>query len=370
VRFAFSDEQEEIRRTLRAFLESRAPLAHVRRTMVAPDAFDPELWRALSGELGLPGLLFPGELGGNGSGPVELAVVMEELGRALTCAPYFSSAVLAGYALLELATPDVQKDWLPRIAAGTCIATLALTEPAARWDAQGVQLRAERAGAEFELYGAKRFVTDGRRADLLLAVARVDGAYGVFAVAGDAAGLRREALPSLDATRPQAALAFDSVRAPLVGPPVAWPGIQRVLDLACIALTAEQVGAAQRVLEMAVAYARTREQFGRPIGSFQAIKHKCADMLLRVEAARSAAYYASWLASQRGAELRGVASIAKAEVSDAFVAVAEQNLQIHGGLGFTFEQDPHLYLKRARSSYALLGDPAYHRGLTAAELLD
>jgi alkylation response protein AidB-like acyl-CoA dehydrogenase len=369
VNFAFSAEQEEIRDTLRSFLESRAPISETRRWMETERGFDEGFWSALAEELGLQGLLVPEALGGTGFGAVELTVVMEEMGRALVCAPYFSTVALAGHALLELAGEDAQREWLPQIASGELVATLAVTERSGRWDPAGVELVAKPNGGGHVLHGEKCFVTDGQGAGLLLVVARVDAAWGLFAVEADAAGLRREALPSLDPTRPHANLVLDAVPGSLVGPVVEWPAIQKVLDLACVALTAEQVGAAQRVLDMAVEYAKVREQFGRPIGSFQAIKHKCADMLLRIEAARSAAYYAGWVASQGTPELRSVTSIAKADVSEAFLHVAEENLQIHGGLGFTWEQDPHLFLKRARSSFVLLGDPAFHRRLTADELL-
>jgi alkylation response protein AidB-like acyl-CoA dehydrogenase len=377
--FEFSEEQEEIRRTLRDFLADRAPLSKSREWMETAEGFDRDFWNAMAEELGLLGLVIPERFGGTGYGGVELTVVMEEMGRAMLCSPFFSTIGLAAQALIVVGDEDAQKAWLPSIASGDSIATLAVSEAAGRWDAEGVQMSASRVGEGYNLTGTKEFVTDGMFADLILVLARLDEQFGVFALEGDAKGLAREALPLLDSSRPLARLVFDSARAKLIGRPVPWSTIQLILDLACAALAAEQVGGAQSALEMAVAYAKDREQFGRPIGSFQAIKHKCADMLLRVEAARSAAYYAGWVANRaldesssgEGArELRTVTSIAKADVSEAFVHVAEENLQIHGGLGFTWEQHAHLFLKRARSSLVLFGDPAYHRGLTAAELLD
>jgi alkylation response protein AidB-like acyl-CoA dehydrogenase len=388
VNFAFSDEQEEIRTMLRGFLTDRAALEDVRRTMRLPHGIDPVLWRALSDELGLQGLIIPSEFGGTGLGPVDLCVVMEELGRSLACVPFLSTVALATPALLRLADSDFQREWLPKIASGDLIATLAVLETSSPadaspgslpggWDATGITMYASSDGNDYRLSGTKDFVSDGASAELILVVARDEhgsGEFGVFAVTGDAEGLVRKTLPALDETRPHARLEFQNTHATRLGASVAWSEIQAVLDFGIAALVAEQVGAMERALEMAVAYAKVREQFGRPVGSFQAIKHKCADMLMRVEAARAAAYYAGWAASEAGltpskadAELRTVASIAKADVSEAFVFVAEQNLQVHGGLGFTWEQDPHLFLKRARSSHVLLGDPDYHRTLSAAE---
>ena len=372
--FEFSTEQQEIRRAVREFLVGRAPISKAREWMETESGLDRDFWKAAAGELGLQGLIVPERFGGTGYGEVELTVVMEEMGRALLCAPYFATVGLAVHALLVVGDEAAHKEWLPAIAAGDLVATLAFTEASGRWDAEGVAMQVAPRGQEFSLTGVKAFVVGGAAADLILVVARMDEQFAILAVDRGAAGLQIDSPAHLDRTRPLARIEFRSTPARLIGLPVAWEAIQQVLDLACVALTAEQVGGAQRVLEMAVAYAKQREQFGRPIGSFQAIKHKCADMLLRVEAARSAAYYAGWVASRAGQgegvrELRTVASLAKADVSEAFVEVAEENLQIHGGLGFTWEQDPHLYLKRARSSHVLLCDPAYHRARTATELL-
>ncbi len=368
--FAFSAEQEEIRTTLRGFLEDRLPLTQTRRAMVGDAGYDRADWDALAMELGLSALTIPERFGGAGLGSVELTAVMEELGRSLVSVPFFSTVALAATAIRELGSESAQARWLPQIASGALVATLAVTESAGRWDEGGIRTTTQSRGDRVLLDGTKDFVTDGASADLLLVVAREGNAFGVFAVTGTSDGLSREALSSLDPTRPLCRIGLDSAEAERIGPAVDWSQIQSVLDLACAALTAEQVGAADRALEMATDYARVREQFGRPIGSFQAIKHKCADMLLRVEAARAAAYYAGWTADADRSSLRMITSIAKADVSEAFLHVAEENLQIHGGLGFTWEQDPHLYLKRARSTHVLLGDPAYHRSLSAAELLD
>lgn len=368
--FAFSPEQEEIRATLRGFIETHMPLAETRRVMTGAHGFDRGAWQALSDELGLLGLTIPERFGGAGLGAVELTAVMEELGRALVSVPFFSTVALAATALRELGSDSAQARWLPGIASGELVATLAITESSARWDANGIRMSACPRGDAAVLEGTKEFVTDGASAGLILVVARQDDGFGVFAVDAASPGMSRETLPVLDPTRPLARIHFDAVEAEAIGPVAGWPEIQTVLDLACVALTAEQIGAADRALEMATDHARVREQFGRPIGSFQAIKHKCADMLLRVEAARAAAYYAGWTAEADRESLRRVTSIAKADVSEAFLHVAEENLQIHGGLGFTWEQDPHLYLKRARSTHVLLGDPAYHRSLSAAALLD
>jgi alkylation response protein AidB-like acyl-CoA dehydrogenase len=369
VNFAFSEEQEELRRVVRQFLEAKSDEPTVRRLMETEAGYDEGVWRQMAEQLGLQGLVVPEEFGGSGYGYVELIVVLEEMGRALLPAPYFSTVALAANALLHSGDDAAKKELLPGIAGGETIATLAFTEPSGRWDEAGITMRATRDGDGWSLAGTKSFVLDGHTAGLVLVAARTDAGVSLFAVPGDADGLTRTPLSTMDQTRKQAKLDFDGTPARLVGTDgEGWAVLQRVLDLAAVALAAEQVGGAQRCLEMAVEYAKVRVQFGRPIGSFQAIKHKCADMLLEVESAKSAAYYAGWCASELNDELPAMASLAKAYCSEAYFHAAAENIQIHGGIGFTWEHPAHLYFKRAKSSELLFGDPTYHRELLAQRI--
>jgi alkylation response protein AidB-like acyl-CoA dehydrogenase len=366
--FAFSEEQEELRRSVRRFLQEKSPSTEVRRLMETTEGFDPAVWDQMANQLGLQSLAIPEAYGGAGFSFVELTVVFEEMGAALLCAPYFSTVGLAANALLSSDDESAKKDLLPGIAEGTTRATFALTEDSGHWDVESVALSAS-GGPEWTLSGHKMFVIDGHTSDLIIVVARTAGGVSLFAVEGDAPGLVRTPLATMDQTRKQARLEFSSTPARLIGEEGgAALAVRRTLDLAAVALAAEQVGGAQRCLDMAVDYAKTRIQFGRPIGSFQAIKHKCADMLLEVESAKSAAYYAGWAAAEDSDELPVVASLAKSYCSEAYFHAASENIQIHGGIGFTWEHDAHLYFKRAKSSELLLGDPSYHRELLAQRI--
>ncbi|MFI7503268.1 acyl-CoA dehydrogenase family protein [Streptomyces sp. NPDC049687] len=367
--FAFSEEQEELGRTVRAFLARTSPATETRRLMETPEGFDRALWRRMGTELGLQGLAVPEEYGGAGCGPVEMGVVMEEMGRALLCAPFLSSAVLATTTLLRCADEDARKRLLPGLASGELVGTLALTEDSARWDASGVRLTGRESKGSWLLTGHKMFVLDGATADVVLTVARTADGIGVFFVEGDASGLTRAPLPTMDPTRRQARLDYQDVPATrLRTHGDGWDLVSQVLDRAAVALAAEQVGVASRALDMAVEYAKVRHQFGRPIGSFQAVKHLLADVLLEVESARAAAHYALLASENEDPELPAAASLAKAFCSDACVQATEQNIQVHGGIGFTWEHPAHLYLKRARTSQLLFGDPAYHRELLARRI--
>jgi alkylation response protein AidB-like acyl-CoA dehydrogenase len=369
--FAFTEEQQELGRGLRRFLEDRSPAAQVRRLMETDTGYDPSVWAQMAEQLGLQGLTIPEEFGGAGFGPVEQLVVLEEMGRALLCAPYFATTVLAVNALRASGDATAQRDLLPSVANGSTIATLAVPEEDGAWVTERLQTRARRAGDGWVLDGRKSFVLDGTIADLVLVVAQAPGGPTLFAVDGGASGLTRRALQTVDLTRKQAALVLDGVPARRVGAEGAGTGIvERSVQLASVALAAEQVGGAQRCLEMSVDYAKLRVQFGRPIGSFQAIKHKCADMLLEVESAKSAAYYAAWAAADGSDELPLVASLAKAYCSDAYFHVAAENIQIHGGIGFTWEHDAHLYYRRAKASEVMFGGPTHHREIVARHLID
>jgi alkylation response protein AidB-like acyl-CoA dehydrogenase len=295
--------------------------------------------------------------------------VLEEQGRALLCAPFFSTVVLAANTLLQSGDEAAKSAHLPGIASGETIATLAFTEPSGKWDESGITMQASGSGSDFTLTGTKMFVLDGHTASLIIVAARTAKGVSLFTVAGDAAGLTRTALSTMDQTRKQAKLEFANTPATLLGTEgEGWKVLDTVLDLAAVGLAAEQVGGAQKVLEMAVEYAKVRVQFGRPIGSFQAIKHKCADMLLEVESAKSAAYYGMWCAAEMNDELPSVASLAKAYCSEAYFHATAENIQIHGGIGFTWEHPAHLYFKRAKSSELLFGDPTYHRELLAQRI--
>ncbi|MDH4146875.1 MAG: acyl-CoA/acyl-ACP dehydrogenase [Acidimicrobiia bacterium] len=365
--FAFTEEQEELRRVVRAFLDDKSPETEVRRLMDTEEGFDPAVWSQMGEQMGLQGLVVPEEFGGSGYSYVELIVVLEEMGRALLCAPFFSTVALAANTLMHAGSDDAKRDLLPGIASGEKKATVAFTEDNGRWDESGVTLTADASGT---LNGTKMFVIDGHTADLVIVLARkADGGLGLYCVEGNASGLTRTALSTMDQTRKQARLEFNGVAGKEVSKAgFGWSDFSTVLDLAAVALAAEQVGGAQKVLDMSVEYAKVRVQFGRPIGSFQAIKHKCADMLLEVESAKSAAYYAGWCAAEMNDELPSVASLAKAYCSEAYFHSAAENIQIHGGIGFTWEHPAHLYFKRAKSSELLFGDPTYHRELLAQRI--
>ena len=375
--FAFNEEQEALRAAAAGFLADHSGSEQVRQAMESELGYDPQVWKQIGAELGWPAVIIPEEYGGLGLSHVELIALMEIMGGALLCAPFFSSVCLAGNALLVAGSAEQKQEHLPGIAAGQTIATLASTEASGRWDAAGISSVARRDGSDFVLNGAKRFVPDGHCADLLVVAARREGTTGedgisLFAVPADARGVERRGLPSMDQTRRQAEVELRDVRMPasaLLGEEGAgWGALCKTLQRAAIALSAEQVGGAQRCLDLSVDYAKERIQFGRPIASFQAIKHKCADMMVRVESARSASYYAGCVAAEDGDELPVVASLAKATCSDAYFQCAASAIQIHGGVGFTWEYDVHLYFKRAKSSETLLGDPAYHRELVAQRI--
>ncbi len=368
--FAFTEEQEELRATAREFLAAHSSSEQVRTAMQSELGYDPQVWKQIGAELGWPSVIIPEEFGGLGLGYVELVALLEGMGSALLCAPFFSSVCLAANALLVGGSEEQKKEYLPGIAEGQTRATLAFTEANGRWDASGIEASARREGGDYVLSGKKSFVLDGHCADLLVVAARREGTTGeagisLFALPAAARGVERRALPTMDQTRRQAEIELRDVRVPgsaLMGQEgEGWGALSKTLALAAVALSAEQVGGAQRCLDMSVEYAKQRVQFGRPIGSFQAIKHKCADMLVQVESARSASYYAGCVAAEDGAELPLLASLAKAYCSDAYFDCAANAIQIHGGVGFTWEYDVHLYFKRARSSESFLGDGAYHR---------
>ncbi len=366
--FAFTAEQEMLRDSIRSFLQAKAPMTKVRELMETETGYDPELWAEM-GALGWPAMHIPEEYGGAGFTHLELGIVLEEMGRMLTPSPMLSSVVLGANLLLAAGTEEQKKEHLGRIASGELTMAVAIVEEHGGWGAEAVITKATRDGDDIVLNGTKSYVVDGHTAHTIAVAAREDdGAVGFYLVDGHAPGVTRRRLETMDMTRKQANVALEAVRVPaearLGGS--APETLQRLYDLAVTAMAFEQVGGAQVCMDMSVAYAKERMQFGRPIGSFQAIKHKCADMLVAVESAKSSAYYAGWAASVDDPDLRVAAPLAKVYCSDAYFNVAAENIQVHGGIGFTWEHDAHLYFKRAKSSQLMFGDSAAWR----AELAD
>ncbi|HEX3591186.1 MAG TPA: acyl-CoA dehydrogenase family protein [Pseudonocardiaceae bacterium] len=342
-----SPEQRELRTSVRRFLADKSPLSAVRELMATEAGYDTAVWKQAGSQLGLPGIAIPEEYAGAGFTFVEQAIVLEELGRSLYCGPYFASAVLAANVLLCSDDETAKQRHLPGIAAGDVIGTLAFTG-----DGEGVTAVGDR------LTGSRELVLDGHIADLILVVA--DGS--LFAVAAGAPGMSVHVLPTLDQTRRLARIEFEDTPADLVGERGSAAGVlNRALDRAALALAAEELGGAQAALDMALDYLKTREQFDRPVGSFQALKHRCADLLLQVESTRSAVLYAAWAVADGSDEVPTIAPLTKAYASETFAQAAGENIQMHGGIGFTWEHDAHLYFKRAAFDRQFLGDPAYHR---------
>jgi len=364
-----TDEQLELRKVVRAFLDRHSDEAEVRRLLATEDGFDRALWRRMASELGLQGLSIPEEYGGSGFGYIEAGLVFEEAGRALLCAPYFATVALAAEALLRSGDTAACKELLPGIAAGQTVATLALGRDPTTW--------ARRRGDGWEITGTEKYVPDGHVADLVLVVCDTDAdtdsdtetGPSLFAVDGVASGLTRAALPTLDQTRKQARLTFDAAPARLIGTQGgAEPVLEQTLATAAVLLAAEQVGAASKALELAVEYAGLRVQYGRPIGSFQGVKHLCADLVVELEAANSALYDALWSLDAGSEDVALCAAVARVFCTEAYTRIAGGCIQVHGGIGFTWEHPAHLYFKRAKSSEVLLGTPAHHRGRVASLL--
>jgi alkylation response protein AidB-like acyl-CoA dehydrogenase len=365
--FSFTPEQQEFRAVLRRFFESTSPPTVVRRLMETEAGWDKAAWGELNRQLGLCGVHVPEEYGGQGFGFVELAIVLEEMGRALVCAPYFASTVLATTAILNGAHEAQKMTLLPPLVAAETIATLAFAEPSGLWDAVGVETTASPTGGGWRIDGVKSFVLDGATADLIIVLARRPGSAGedglsLLAVRADAAGLTRTALKVMDPTRKLARLDFNNVEAELLGEAGAAAGpFARTMAQAAACLANEMMGGAEKLRESALDYAKLRLQFGRPLAAFQSMKHKQADMLLTVELAKSAAYQAAAALAECDPEAPALASLAKAAASEAYLQTAIHTIQIHGGIGFTWDNDTHLWFKRAKSSEVFLGDPAWHR---------
>jgi alkylation response protein AidB-like acyl-CoA dehydrogenase len=370
MQFVHSEEQQLIRESARGFLAARADAAQLRAAMSQPGGYDQELWREMAGELGWAGLAIASDCGGAGLGWVELCILQEEQGRRLVASPFFSTVALAAPIIDAVASDAQRRALLGRIAAGELRIGCAVSGADGRPPCEGVAVELRGAREAYTLNGVSDFVIHGDSAQLLLVLARAPGSSGasgisVVMVPARSAGVSIHPHVMLDLTRPMSRVEFAAValgRDQLLGEPgAAGETVQRGLDLARIALASEALGGAERVLEMTTEYARQRIQFGRPIGSFQAIKHRLADMMVEVEAAKSAAWYAACVAQERSAELAEAAAIAKSYCCDAFFDCAAHAIQLHGGIGFTWEHEAQLYFKRARASAMLLGSPAWQR---------
>ncbi len=367
MRFSFTAEQDEFRTSLRRALEARSPAKEVRRLMATELGFDREGWKKLNQELGLTAVHIPEAYGGAGFGMGELGIVLEEMGRSLLCAPFFSTTALATTAILNAGSEEQKQGLLPKIAAGDATAALAFSETSGLNDAASVETTAAQSGATWRLEGTKSFVLDGHTADLIVVLARRPGSSGeeglsFFTVEGSASGLTRTLLKTMDETRKLARLEFKGVEARLLGTEgTAAAAFTKTMQQAVVLLANEMVGGAERLREDSLTYVQMRMQFGRALASFQTMKHKAADMLVDVEMAKSAAYYAAAALDEDDAEMPAIASLAKACASDAYIQTAIHAVQMHGGIGFTWDNDTHLWFKRAKSSEILFGDANQHR---------
>ncbi len=383
--FVFTEEQQMIRDTAESFLAEVSSSEAVRKAMASDTGFDDALWQQICAEMYWQAIHIPEEFGGMGLGYVELVAMMEQMGRYLLCAPFYSTVCLGVNTLLLAASEEQKAKYLTAICEGSLTATLAYCGPRGGRSADAVTATYREDGDSVVINGESSFVVDGMTAGLILVAARAEGSRGgegvsLFAVPADTAGLERKSLPTLDQTRKMASLSFSEVKVSadnrLGGAGKGWAVLDKALDLATIALAAEQMGGSQQLLDSTVEYTKERVQFNRPIASFQSIKHKAADMMLRVEAARSAVYYAACVADealQNGPlanELAEAASIAKTYCSEAYFKNAGESMQMHGGVGFTWEYDVHLYFKRAKGSEHMLGNPSWHRERLAGVVLD
>ena len=366
--FGLSEEQELLQQSARDFLARECPTTFVRATTRDGDGFSRTLHEKMAG-MGWTGLIIPESFGGMGLRMLDLATLAEEMGRAAVPGPFFSSSVLASLALLSSAAPAAKKHWLPRVARGEAIGALAFLEESDRLDSGGITARCAKTRAGYRLSGTKMFVTDAHVADFLVGAFRSRGSAepGVclFLVPRDTPGVSIAPLHSVDQTRRPCEVIFKNVELPaaarIADESKGWKVLSRVMNAACVILAADSLGGAQRALEMSVEYAQVRQQFGRPIGSFQAVKHICAEMVSEIEPARSLVWYAAYAFDHEPRQAARAASIAKARLSDVYSRTTNRAVQIHGGIGFTWEHDMHLWFKRAKWNEAAFGDATYHR---------
>lgn len=376
--FGFSEEQEMLRDSARKFLEAECSAAFVRKMIEHETAHSVDLWKKLA-ELGWLGVLIPQKLGGLGGTFLDATAILEETGKALLPGPFFTTVFLGAPAVLLGGSNEQKREILPRVADGSSVLTLAHLEESARYDAAGINLKARRKGGDFVLNGEKLFVFDAGVADWIVVAARTAGnrtnpeeGITLFLVESSAPGLALTHLKTVDMTRRQVSLTFDrvtvSAKRALGRVDRGWPILRRVLNFATVGICVETLGVAQRALEMSVAYAKERVQFGKPIGSFQAVKHKCVDMMVAVENARSLSYYAAWAVDERNAQASQAVAMAKAYCSDMGKNVTGEGIQVHGGIGFTWEHDMHLYYRRALANEAAFGTAPLHREAVAQQL--
>ncbi len=375
--FGFSEEQEMLRESARRFLEAECPTTFVRKMMADETAHSSELWKKIA-ELGWLGIVCPEEYGGAGGSFLDLVVILEEMGRALLPGPFFATALLGSTALLAGGSATQKSELLPQIASGDLVLTLALAETSGRYDPAGVTLAANAKGNDFVLSGEKLFVPDAHVADYMVVAARTtqgstpEEGLSLFLIDARAPGVSVTQLKTVDMTRRQCHVVFQDVAVPanqVIGEVnKGWPVLQRVLDQAMVGLCTEMVGTGQKALDIAVAYAKERVQFGKPIGSFQAVKHKCVDMMVAVENARSLTYYAAWTVSENVPEAKSAVPMTKAYCSDMCKTVTSEAIQVHGGIGFTWEHDMHLFYRRALASEAAFGSAPLHRETVAQAL--
>jgi len=358
MQFGLNESQEFLRDSARKFFAGECPISEVRRLMDTDTAFDAKLWAKLA-EQGYTGIIFPEEFGGVGLGVVELVLLMEEAGRALLPGPYFSTVVMAGSLLDALATKEKKKKYLAPICRGEARCAVAFFEPEGSWDVSDVRVTE----VNGKLKGEKLFVPDAAVAHWIIVVAR----NGVFLVDSKARGLQIQPMLGMDLTRKLYSVRFDDVSGEKLGETADVAGPR---GIATVALAAEMVGGMQRTLDITVEYAKTRKQFGKPIGSFQAVQHQCADMYLETESARSAVYYAAWALQHHAPDAAAAVSIAKLCASDASRTVGNRGIQVHGGMGFTWENDLHLYYRRAKASETAFGDATFHRERLARLTID
>ncbi len=367
-----TEAQQMLRNSAREFLEKECPHTYVRAMEEDQRGYTPEMWRKLA-EQGWLGLIFPEQYGGIGLGFLDLAILLEEMGRALLPGPFFSTVVLAGMSILEAGSEAQKREFLPKIAEGQLVMTLALTEPSARWDAAGIEATASPSGDGYVINGTKLFVPNAHVADYMVVAARTGRAtedVTLFIVPGRASGTSQTLLKTIASDR-QSEVVFSNVRVPasavLGQVNGGWATIRKVLQWGAVGKCAEMLGGAQKVLEMTVDYAKQRVQFGRPIGSFQAIQHHCANMATDVEGSRYITYQAAWRLSEGLPAEREVA-LAKAWVSDAYRRVCALGHQCHGAIGFTREHNMQLYSRRAKAAELAFGDADLHREAVASAI--
>jgi alkylation response protein AidB-like acyl-CoA dehydrogenase len=366
--FGLSNEQELLQRSAAEFLAGECPPSFVREVTRDEEGFPRALYRQM-GELGWMGLVVPEAYGGAGLTFLDLALLIEQLGRAVVPGPFLSSAVLATLAILHAGTSVQKKAWLPHLAAGEVTGALAWLEASDRLDPAGVAARARKSKAAYRLSGQKLFVTDAHVADVLVAAFRTAGrgpeGVTLFLVPRDTPGVSVRPLQSIDPTRRPMEVRFDDVELPaaavLGAEHKGWRTLARVFDAAAVALAADSLGGAARALEMAVDYAKVREQFGRPIGGFQAVKHLAAEMVSEIEPARSLVWYAAYAYDAVPRDASRAAAMAKACLSDVYSRTTNRAVQIHGGIGFTWEHDLHFWFKRAKWNEFAFGDATFHR---------